>query len=410
MDGVFEVVWSNQFEPSTKKQHASDVYVARWGAEGHSNEDVNEVLASERKFSQVLSQQADVLVGGFPCQDYSVAKSASSAAGIEGKKGVLWWSIHETLRRHIASGQAIRHVVLENVDRLLKSPTKCRGRDFSIILASLGQLGYAVEWQVVNAADYGFAQRRRRVFIVAHHESTAAYKRLLSAQASKVFELGALKATVLSRALSWEATASDVTFSLPADPLEAQATYQSKADGSTHFETTGVYIAGLVTTVRAAAVLCPSDASSCSTPKTLGEVVRATPASSIAPEYYLADEDLSKWAFLKGGKSLTRTSSSGHTYTYSEGPMAFPDPLDRPARTIITAEGGRAPSRFKHVVRTEDGRLRRLVSEELEVLNGFPRGFTELEGVSPTKRAFFMGNALVTGVVRRIGKALIAAA
>lgn len=246
MVDAYEVVWSNQFEPSTKKQHASDVYVARWGAEGHSNEDVNEVLASSEKFSAVLGKNADILVGGFPCQDYSVAKSASSAAGIEGKKGVLWWSIHETLRRHIEAGKAIRHVVLENVDRLLKSPTKCRGRDFSIILASLGQLGYAVEWQVVNAADYGFAQRRRRVFIVAHHESTPAYQRLLNAQTSKVFELGGLKATVLSRALPWEATASDTTFALPADPLEAQSAYQAKADGSTNFEAAGVYIEGLV--------------------------------------------------------------------------------------------------------------------------------------------------------------------
>lgn len=410
MDGTFDVVWSNQFEPSTKRQHASDVYVARWGAEGHCNEDINEVLCSSHKFADVLGKKAHVLVGGFPCQDYSVAKSASSAAGIEGKKGVLWWSIHETLRRHIEAGQAVNHVILENVDRLLKSPTKCRGRDFSIILASLGQLGYAVEWQVVNAADYGFAQRRRRVFIVAHHESTAAYTRLLKAQTSRVLELGALKATVLFRALPWEATASGATFRLPADPLEVQSAYQAKADGSTHFETAGVYIEGMVTTVHAAAVPCSSGASSCSTQRTLGDVVRATPAGSLAPEYYLADEDMAKWAFHKGGKSLTRTSASGHSYTYSEGPMAFPDPLDRPARTIITAEGGRAPSRFKHVVRAEDGRLRRLVPEELEALNGFPRGFTELHGVSPTKRAFFMGNALVTGVVRRIGKALVDAA
>jgi DNA (cytosine-5)-methyltransferase 1 len=87
---------------------------------------------------------------------------------------------------------------------------------------------------------------------------------------------------------------------------------------------------------------------------------------------------------------------------YSEGGMIFPDPLDKPSRTIITGEGGKSPSRFKHVIQTPKG-YRRLSPVELERLNMFPDDHTKLEGVSDTKRAFFMGNALVVGVIEKIG-------
>ena len=115
----------------------------------------------------------DLLVGGFPCQDYSVAKQMSKSKGIEGKKGVLWWDI-----RNILEVKRPKYILLENVDRLIKSPAKQRGRDFAIILASLSDLGYMAEWRVINAADYGMPQRRRRVFIFAAHKKTNIYKNL----------------------------------------------------------------------------------------------------------------------------------------------------------------------------------------------------------------------------------------
>ena len=85
--------------------------------------------------------------------------------------------------------------------------------------------------------------------------------------------------------------------------------------------------------------------------------------------------------------------------------MIFPDPLEKPSRTIITGEGGKSPSRFKHVIETDKG-LRRLTPIELERLNGFPDNHTSLEEISNVKRAFFMGNALVCGVVEKIGNEL----
>ncbi len=84
--------------------------------------------------------------------------------------------------------------------------------------------------------------------------------------------------------------------------------------------------------------------------------------------------------------------------------MAFPDPLEKPARTIITGEGGPTPSRFKHVIKTKSGRYRRLMPLELERANMFPDHHTAASGDG--RRAFFMGNALVVGVIEKLGRAL----
>ena len=167
----YEIVWSNQWEPSTKMQHASMVYEERFGKENHSNEDINEVVT--RNVEEIPDH--DLLVGGFPCQDYSVATTLHNSKGLKGKKGVLWWSIHQILEN---KKNKPKYLFLENVDRLLKSPAKQRGRDFAVMLQSLNDLGYAVEWRVINAAEYGMPQRRRRVFFIGYHKSTEVYKRL----------------------------------------------------------------------------------------------------------------------------------------------------------------------------------------------------------------------------------------
>ena len=111
------------------------------------------------------------------------------------------------------------------------------------------------------------------------------------------------------------------------------------------------------------------------------------------------------WKYLKGAKKEKRRTKEGFEYNYAEGSMIYPDSLDKASRTIITAEGGKSPSRFKHVVETERG-LRRLTPIELERLNMFPEDHTKLDGVTDTKRAFFMGNALVIGVIEKLGKEL----
>ena len=69
-------------------------------------------------------------------------------------------------------------------------------------------------------------------------------------------------------------------------------------------------------------------------------------------EFFIAGKALEEWKYLKGPKSEERTTAAGFKYHYTEGGMAFPDYLDQPSRTIITGEGGKSPSRFKHVVKT----------------------------------------------------------
>ncbi|MEZ4756692.1 MAG: DNA (cytosine-5-)-methyltransferase [Flavobacteriales bacterium] len=378
----FQVVWSNQWEPGVKRQAASDVYVARFGAEHHSNTDIAQVPAKD-------VPKHDLLVGGFPCQDYSVARTLKQSEGLGGKKGVLWWEIHRILKHR---NPAL--VLLENVDRLLKSPAQQRGRDFAVMLASLSDLGYAVEWRVINAAEHGMPQRRRRVFILAYHRSSAlgAVVRRVKDASAYLCEQG-----TLAEAFSARPDGPLQEFRLEGDLATITRTFNHGAKRSrSPFANAGLMIDRKVATL-------PLKAAYDGPFMTLGELL--LPNDQVPKEYFVPKAQERAWRYLKGGKSEVRTSSDkAFNYTYSEGPMAFPDPLDKPARTIVTGEGGSSPSRFKHVVRV-DGKLRRLTPVELERINMFPDGHTA--GANDTKRAFFMGNALVTGIVERIGRELV---
>ena len=186
----YKVIWSNQWEPSTKMQHASMVYEARFGKKNHSNEDINDLVANNID----IIPDHDMLVGGFPCQDYSVATTLHNSKGLKGKKGVLWWAIHRILEY---KKNKPKYLFLENVDRLLKSPASQRGRDFAVMLQSLNDLGYAVEWRVVNAAEYGMPQRRRRVFFLGYHKSTKIYKELSDSNKKSWIETNGVFANAL---------------------------------------------------------------------------------------------------------------------------------------------------------------------------------------------------------------------
>lgn len=379
LDSPFKVVWSNQWEPSTKAQHASLVYENRFGKEGHSNSDIATVDVAE-------IPDHDLLVGGFPCQDYSVATSLKNSKGLVGKKGVLWWSIHKILTE---KKNKPKYLFLENVDRLLISPSKQRGRDFAIILKSLNDLDYAVEWRVINAADFGMPQRRRRVFILAYHKESNLYKELIKNEAyDYLLNSGVLATTFPVKELE---KSNLVEFKLHNDIIFLSDNFnKSQIDGV--FENTGLMINGNVTTIKTTSNYTGNSI-------LLKDLIQN---GEVTEDFYIPDSDLEKWLYLKGPKKEIRKSAQGFEYNYSEGGMIFPDPLDKPSRTIITGEGGKSPSRFKHVIKTPKG-YRRLSPVELERLNMFPDDHTKLDGVSDTKRAFFMGNALVVGVIEKIG-------
>ncbi|CAZ95747.1 MULTISPECIES: DNA (cytosine-5-)-methyltransferase [Zobellia] len=379
--GQYEVVWSNQWEPSTKTQHASIVYEARFGKANHCNKDIAEVPTD-------AIPDADLLVGGFPCQDYSVATTLQNSKGLIGKKGVLWWSIHRILSE---KKNPPKYLFLENVDRLLKSPSAQRGRDFAIMLKSLDDLGYAVEWRVINAADYGMPQRRRRIFFLGYHKSTPLYNALKKSDAADwVHTSGTMPAAFPVQ----QTVQKPTSFEIEGDLVHISENF-NLGEGLSPFQNSGVFIDGKVFTVKTA----PSYDGKRTV---LGDVLQN---GEVTEAFFIPEEDYPKWEYLKGAKKEVRTAKSGFTYNYSEGGMIFPDALDNASRTIITGEGGKSPSRFKHVVQTKKG-LRRLTPIELERLNMFPDNHTLLEGISDTKRAFFMGNALVVGVVEKIAEAL----
>ncbi len=384
--GPFRTVWANQWEPdgSTAKQFAWRCYESHFGEGSCINEDINAVLDKVEAGEEVIPD-FDMLVGGFPCQDYSVARPLSHSEGIEGKKGVLWWDVYRMIHM-----KRPKRLLLENVDRLLKSPAKQRGRDFAIILSCLAEEGYSVEWRVINAADYGMPQKRRRVYI---------YGELTDEQwnlPERVLGTG-----VIARAFPVEPSATAVAeINVSADPYDMSEHFGIGLKTSP-FQNAGAMQAGEAVTMKV-------------TPRydgpvtVLGDIV--VPDGEVPEPFFIASDKVERWAYLKGPKKEPRTTSAGFTYTYSEGGMAFPDPFDRPARTILTGEGGSGASRTKHVVMGDSGRLRRLVPDELDQLQMFPKGWTRSEGagkeMSDGHRAFCMGNALVVGIPHRIGKVI----
>ena len=379
---AFDTIWNNQWEPSTVHQDASLVYQARFGRKGHSNKDINLVPTAE-------IPDHDLLVGGFPCQDYSVAASLSRSGGIEGKKGVLWWQIYRILKEK--ADKRPPYIFFENVDRLLNSPATQRGRDFAIILASLSDLGYMVEWRIINAADYGMPQRRRRTYIVGYRKES-----VVAGQMEKMSDWVNYDG-VLAKAFPF--TQKDGTlseFDIKGTIPEVSANF-NKGKKESPFGNAGLMIDRKVYSVDA----IPVYDGPC---QTLGG--NLVDEELVPEEFFISETELPKWQYEKGAKKINRTSKEGFQYVFSEGGMAFPDYLDKPSRTMITGEGGSAPSRFKHVVQTPSGRYRRLIPLELERLNMFPDNHTLHSEVSDGRRAFLMGNALVCGIVEQIGQSL----
>lgn len=379
---AYKTIWNNQWEPSTTHQDASLVYRARFGKEGHSNQDINLVKTSD-------IPDHDLLVGGFPCQDYSVASTLSKSGGIEGKKGVLWWQIYRIVNEK--GENRPNYLFLENVDRIINSPATQRGRDFAIILASLADLGYIVEWRIVNAADYGMPQRRRRTYIVAYKKNSVVANKVHDKRDWVLFD------GVLAKAFPFEQIyRTESRFDIEGTIKEVSDNF-NKDKKDTPFRNAGIMIDRHVYTVNA-------DPRYEGPRQLLRDII--VDEELVPEEFFISDKELPKWQYEKGAKKIHRVSKEGFEYDFSEGGMAFPDDLDRPSRTMITGEGGSAPSRFKHVIQTRTGRYRRLIPVELERLNMFPDNQTMHAEVSDGRRAFLMGNALVCGIVREVGKSL----
>lgn len=368
----FKTVWANQWEPGKKVQHAFDCYNRHFEEGLKSNDDISTV---EDSFFQQLN--IDLLVGGFPCQDYSVARSLSGEQGINGKKGVLFWDI----KRVLENGKP-DYVLLENVDRLIKSPAKQRGRDFAVMLAVFRDLDYIVEWRVINASEYGNTQRRRRVFIFAYKKHlNYAKQQMKLATEDLLFKDGFFARTFPVKDTAVKGR--NESDQLWEDIVKISDKY------SYHFHTAGIMIDGVFHTVQPEA----------REPNPIPLKNILLPEEKVEEEYYLTEAEVEKFAYLRGSKKIERTSKDGHKYIYAEGGMSPLDDLNLPGRTMLTSEG--TVNRSTHVVEV-NGRKRYLTPIECERLNGFDADWTL--GMPKRMRYFCMGNALVVDLIKDMGE------
>lgn len=367
----WHTVWFSQWEPGAKKQWAHDCYVQHWG---DVDENTGKDIALVDK-TQIPNH--NLLVGGFPCQDYSVARPLPGATGIEGKKGVLWWQIVETVE-----AKHPPFILLENVDRLLKSPASQRGRDFGVMLSCLNNLGYSVEWRVINAAEYGAAQRRRRVFIFAYKNTTKYSEETSILEGDEI---------ISSKGFFARTFPIEPLGKISMVKLETENVWEISESFKFEFENAGFMRNGLVTTSKVIPVF--------EEPIPLSRFVD----TNVPEEFYLG-ENLEKWKFLKGAKKLLRTSKTGHQYNYAEGAIAFPDPLESPARTMLTSEA--SVNRNTHVIEDPQTKQLRLITpREAERIQGFEDDWTNT-GMTKRMRYFCMGNALVVPMITRMAKTL----
>lgn len=419
----WNTVWFSQWEPAEKNtQYAHGCYVYHFGTcldnngEDTTNWNIEEV-------DKKTLPDFNLLVGGFPCQDYSVASSLATSKGLEGKKGVLWWSIRETLEK-----KRPPFVLLENVDRLIKSPAKQRGRDFGIILACFRDEGYTVEWRVINAADYGYQQRRRRIFIFAYKNDTTYAKRLKD---SVRYAEGSGVDVHRNSMVEWIQSKGFFAKSFPVNTFEPKKIQIEKlpeglGDLSDHFkfgfENSGVMVDGTIYSVKTIPFYDGEKI-------TLGDIMETGDVEEkfFIPDeriYYttsdvthsdeshvrLSKEERQTWQYLKGAKKLPRKAANGHEYIFSEGAISMVDSYDKPARTMLTSEG--SFSRTTHIViDKKTGRIRLLTPMEAERIQGFPTDHTkyclakgEVVEMPVNKRRFMMGNALVVNLVEQMEK------
>jgi DNA (cytosine-5)-methyltransferase 1 len=461
----FKVVWSNQWEPGCSKQWASTIYTERFGEEGHDGGDLHNFTKTLKDTHQI--PQLDLLVGGFPCQDYSVARTVSGELGIQGEKGKLWQPIWQIIKRSHAKQTRNRPkaILLENVPRLLNSPASARGLNFSVILKRLLKMSYEVEWRVIHANDYGFPQQRSRVFILAYRTSRGNDKGTMRRNGPGHFGLFGRGAKKLGPMQRWVfgdhsgciredcevgpfAQAFPARFEVVKEKSEipkiGDLSHRRSPFGSAGYAWRGEIKdedgnrrqhTNLFRSWKAIPIREES--------RTIRDIMVQKGEADYDESYEVDKTELKKWKYEKGEKREFRIRKSDlekypelakwyakckkskdqkvwneyradfekilgadGSYNYDEGAIAFPDSIDKPSRTVVTAEIGKSASRMRHLIKHDDGTYRTLFPIEAERLNMFPDNWTKIERIPDSKRGFMMGNALVVGIIHKIREPL----
>jgi DNA (cytosine-5)-methyltransferase 1 len=323
------------------------------------------------------SPTVDLICGGFPCQDVSVA---GKRAGLAGKRSGLWFEFHRIL-----SELTPRWVVVENVPGLLSSNG---GADFAVILRGLVELGYGVAWRILDAQYFGVAQRRRRVFIVGSLGDGRA--------AEVLFEREGLPGDIAPRREAGSELARDVAASLRG---RGKGT-GTRIDNETQDSKLVVFEPRFARNGRGApdTIAPPLKAQSGQTGKGDGAPVLAF-VQNTRDEVRLMNGDGQITGALSAQPGMKQQS-------YISLPMSARVETGETVSTLDSQSGeNRGGSEGKKVL-THSG-VRRLTPTECERLQGFPDGWTD--GQSDSKRYRQLGNAVAVPVAEWLGNQLMKA-
>ena len=233
----------------------------------------------------------------------------------------------------------------------------------------------------MNAAQYGGAPRRRRTCLFAYRDDTRYGAAMAGADPAGLIGSGGL----LARAFPIREMGKIASTELGEDLVEVSDRFAFP------FQNAGYMHGGAVYTAK---VLEAEEE-----PVHLGRILQR----DVEDVRSIGGGELVARAFLKGEKGVPGTSAIGHELVEAGGRIAFPDPWDRPGRTMLTSES--TLNRSTHVVSDPGtGRLRLLTPVEAERLQGFDDGWTE--GMPDRMRYFCMGNALVVPMITRMGRIL----
>ena len=226
----------------------------------------------------------------------------------------------------------------------------------------------------------GFAQRRRRTFIFATKNTTKYYDGIKNKKFEDIIHRDGF--------FIKEFEIQDGTKGI-SQKFEYKDIFDVSDNFKMTFENAGIMRDGEIYTEK----IEPKYKE----PKKLGDILE----EDADKKYYIVS-NLDKWEYLKGPKKIERTTKDGFTYTFSEGGMLFPDALDRPARTMLTSES--SVNRSSHIIEDPKQKaLRILTPIETERINGFDDNWTNT-GMPEKFRYFCMGNALVVGLIQKMGK------
>jgi DNA (cytosine-5)-methyltransferase 1 len=342
-------------------------------------------------------------------------------------------------------------VFLENVDRLIISPKKAKGLNFAIILNDLLDMGYHVEWRIVNPADYGMPQKRKRVFILAYRTDGTGQNYRVNGKLNFACKIagrrGSMSKWIFDNGPFGKAFSAigelekkpelvpslDYKFSSKSSPfLNAGYAWKQKQGNIRRnmFWTTKVKADynGEFQTIRDIMVSKGEESYEDSYEVDEGNLQGWEYARAKKNEFRIRKEDKERWpelweTYRKCVESQDQSVWDEHrqkfidtlgdegSYKYEEGQMDCPDSIDKHSRTVVTAEIGKSASRARHLIKHDDGTYRTLFPIETERLNMFPDNWTKIEvngkKIAASKRGFLMGNALVVGVIERLREPLL---